>query len=205
MSEPHNPVNEYPVQDTNAPALYTTYPQDPNSPVNYPPQQQVYSSPTTPPYDQNQGFFAPQPVDPNNPPPQQYPQMYDPNQPYVQQQPVMYDPNQPQVVYAPPAQHITTTVVTTNSNTSVMGDGLDKQQFDMAILLLVGGFFFPVIWIVCFFITRSQSPRCKKLGLIALILFILTIVSSVVATILIIIINVAVAAARAAANSKSSA
>ncbi len=114
-------------QDPNNPALYSTYPQqDPN--------QQMYAQ------QQDPNFFAPQTVDPyaqQQYPPQQYPQpVYDPNQAYV---------TQPQPVYV---QTHPTTVVTTTTTSSVMGNGEDKQTYDMALLLLIAGFFFPIIWIV---------------------------------------------------------
>ncbi|KAL0476846.1 rc3h1 [Acrasis kona] len=133
--------------------------------------------------------------------PQQYnpyenqPQQYNPN-PYPTQPTQLYPTANP-VVHSDPVESETPYVAynqnpyVTNTNIVYSRSNETQGQSNVAILLLILGFFIPIVWIICFFITRKQGDGPRRTGFVSLILFIIWVVMAVGGTILSIIISAA--------------
>lgn len=70
-----------------------------------------------------------------------------------------YQPSQPFISPSAP------TMVVTSYET-------EKKDYDTALLMLVIGFFFPIVWIVSFAMTRNQGERARKLGNVSCLLMV---------------------------------
>jgi hypothetical protein len=113
---------------------------------------------------------------PTYPQPQQ-PQPYSPTDLSYYPSNAQYDPAQTSTPYvdysytstqqahmSQPLVQPSPQVYTSNTTVYTLTSQDDKQQHDLVLILLVVGFFIPLTWIIAFFMTRSQSPRCKRLG-----------------------------------------
>jgi hypothetical protein len=135
-------------------------------------------------------YYAPQPDDPNH----YYPAAanYDPNQtatPYVDYN-AATKANEPLLTQP--------TYVNTTTTTLVVGTNYeDKSQYDTAVLLLIIGFFFPIMWIVAFAITRKQGQKAKTVGNISCILMSVSFICYIIIIVVSVSVRFAVIAAYA--------
>jgi hypothetical protein len=108
-----------------------------------------------------------------------------------------HNPPQQNVVYQQQPMQAQTTV--TVSSSSVDQD--NPTEYDQSKMLLIVGFFFNIVWIFNFVISRGKGPKTQKMGNISCGLFVGHIVLSFLITVAVLIIYFAIFAAAAVSSS----
>jgi hypothetical protein len=142
--------------------------------------------------------------------PQQYqapPQQYSyPTTQYAQQQPPhtyvtpQYEQQisnaqvHPQYTITQPNHYttITTTTVAPSHVVIANSNGDDQNTLNQLKIMLIVGFFFNIVWIVAFVMSRGKGPQSKKLGNISAGLFAVHFIIGIVVTVAVIVIYLSV-------------